>query len=395
MNRPRRVLYVSSPIGLGHARRDLAIVAELRRLRPGVEVDWLAQHPVTELLAARGERIHPASRWLVSEARHIENEAGRQHDLHAFQAIRRMDEILLANFMVFAELVEREPYDVWVGDEAWDVDHFLHENPELKRAAYVWLTDFVGWLPVAGEDALTADYNAEMIDQIERFPRVRDRALFVGDPGDVVPDDFGPGLPAIRDWTAQNYHFTGYITGSEPADPQATRAEFGWHNYPVCVVAVGGTAVGAHLIHRALAAYPIAARLVPGLRMVVVTGPRLDPATLIAPPGVEVHGYLPDLHRYLAAAELAVVQGGLATTMELTAAARPFLYVPLENHFEQQLHVPHRLARHHAGRRLTFADTTPPSLAQAIADEIARPVHYLPIDPHGASRAATLIAEVF
>ena len=55
-------LYVSSPIGLGHARRDVAIAAELRKLHPDLEIDWLAQHPVTNVLEARGERIHPGLR---------------------------------------------------------------------------------------------------------------------------------------------------------------------------------------------------------------------------------------------------------------------------------------------------------------------------------------------
>ena len=97
-----------------------------------------------------------------------------------------MDEILLANFMVFHDLVRDEDYDLWIGDEAWELDYYLHENPEEKRAAYVWLTDFVGWLPMPdGGDAemrVTADYNAEMIEQIARYPRVRDRAIFVGSP---------------------------------------------------------------------------------------------------------------------------------------------------------------------------------------------------------------------
>ena len=44
-----------------------------------------------------------------------------------------MDEILLANFMVFHDLVRDEPYDLWIGDEAWELDYYLHENPELKR----------------------------------------------------------------------------------------------------------------------------------------------------------------------------------------------------------------------------------------------------------------------
>ena len=138
-----------------------------------------------------------------------------------------MDEILVSNFMVFDELVENEPFDLWVGDEAWDVDYFLHENPELKRAPYAWMTDFVGWLPMPDggprEQALTADYNAEMIEQIARFPALRDRAVFVGNPDDVVPDAFGDGLPAIRDWVERNYQFSGYVPASiRPPSPTAT-----------------------------------------------------------------------------------------------------------------------------------------------------------------------------
>ena len=59
-----------------------------------------------------------------------------------------MDEILVANFMVFHDAVAGGDYDLVIGDEAWDVDHFLHENPELKRTAFAWMTDFVGWLPM-------------------------------------------------------------------------------------------------------------------------------------------------------------------------------------------------------------------------------------------------------
>src|SRR4029079_95481 len=100
----RRALLISSPIGLGHARRDVAIADELRKLYPGLEIDWLAQSPVTQVLAARGERIHPASAFLASESAHLESESS-EHDLHAFQAWRRMDEIMTANFMVFHEVV--------------------------------------------------------------------------------------------------------------------------------------------------------------------------------------------------------------------------------------------------------------------------------------------------
>jgi predicted glycosyltransferase len=54
----------------------------------------------------------------------------------------------------------------------------------------------------------------------------------------------------------------------------------------ICVVTVGGTSVGAALLHKVIGSYPLARRLVPELRMIVVTGPRIDPAALAAPAGV-------------------------------------------------------------------------------------------------------------
>ena len=176
--------------------------------------------------------------------------------------------------MVFHDVVgEEEPYDLWIGDEAWELDYYLHENPEQKRAAYVWLTDFVGWLPMPDggerEAFLAADYNAEMIGHIARYPRIRDRAIFVGAPDDIVADRFGPGLPAIREWTEEHYDFTGgYITGFDPAelaDREAIRAELGYGaDEKVCIVTVGGSGVGAHLLAKVVAAHAEIARPCPG-----------------------------------------------------------------------------------------------------------------------------------
>jgi pimeloyl-ACP methyl ester carboxylesterase/predicted glycosyltransferase len=396
-SRRKRALYISSPIGLGHAQRDVAIADELRRLHPDLELDWLAQHPVTAVLEARGERIHPGSAYLANESRHIESESA-EHDLHCFQAIRRMDEILLANFMVFHDLVRDEQYDLWIGDEAWELDYYLHENPEQKSAAYVWLTDFVGWLPMEDEGAITADYNAEMIEHIARFPRVRDRAIFVGNPDDVVGEAFGPDLPMIRDWTEAHYDFAGYVTGFDPsdfADGEALRAELGYApDERVCIVTVGGSGVGGDLLRRVIASFPEAKQRVPDLRMIVVAGPRIDPASLPQTEGLEIRAYVHDLYRHLAACDLAVVQGGLTTTMELTANGRPFLYFPLRHHFEQNFHVRHRLARYGAGRCMDFEESPPEVIAGAIAEEIGREVAYRPVETDGAARAAAHIAEL-
>jgi pimeloyl-ACP methyl ester carboxylesterase/UDP:flavonoid glycosyltransferase YjiC (YdhE family) len=397
--RAKRVLLVSSPIGLGHAWRDVAVARELRRRVPGLEVHWLAQPPLTTLLDACGEIVHPASAELAPEALHVDSEAG-EHELHAFQMLRRLDEIFCANFMVFHDVVRDEPFDLWLCDEAWEVDYFLHENPELKTAPYVWLTDFVGVVPMESggerEAELAADWNAQMVDHVARHPHVRDLSIFVGEPADIVDAPLGPGLPTIREWTEPRFSFPGYITGfshSEIADRGKLRDELGVApGEKVCIVAAGGSAVGVHLMRRAIEAFPAAKARVPELRMIVVAGPRLDPSELPALDGLERMGYVHELYRALAAGDVAVTHGGLSTTMELTAAGVPFLTFPLRDHFEQNVHVAHRLDRHRAGRRMAYGDG---DLAPALVDALESRTDYLPVDDGGAGRAAALIAGVF
>src|SRR5699024_7819327 len=111
-------------------------------------------------------------------------------------------------------------------------------------------------MPDGGEDEarLTADYNAEMLEQRARYRWVRDRSVFVGSAEDVVDGTFGPGLPGIREWTRENFEFPGYVTGFDPtevADRGWLRHELGYAaDSPLCVVTVGGSGVGLPLLER-------------------------------------------------------------------------------------------------------------------------------------------------
>ncbi|MGH2776173.1 MAG: glycosyltransferase, partial [Actinomycetota bacterium] len=245
---------------------------------------------------------------------------------------------------------------------------------------------------------IAADYNLEMIEHIERHPRLRDRSVYVGDPDDIVPLDFGPDLPSIRDWTQEHFAFAGYVTGFDPNDygeRDDLRARLGFEpDERVCIATVGGSGVGEALLRRVIAAFPLAKNLVPALRLIVVAGPRIDPGSLAAHDGLEVRGYVSGLYRYLAACDLAIVHGGLTTTMELTASKRPFIYVPLRDHFEQNFHVRHRLNRYRAGRHMVYDDATPEAIAHAIAEEIVREVDYRDVASDGAAKAADLLAEL-
>ena len=108
-----------------------------------------------------------------------------------------MDEILVANFMVFHDVVrdERATTSGSATRRGTSTTSCTRTRSSSARA-YV-LADRLRRLAAAMDGraraVLTADYNAEMIEQIARYPRVRDRALFVGNPDDVVPERFGAG----------------------------------------------------------------------------------------------------------------------------------------------------------------------------------------------------------
>jgi pimeloyl-ACP methyl ester carboxylesterase/UDP:flavonoid glycosyltransferase YjiC (YdhE family) len=401
-NRTPRALWISSPIGLGHIQRDLAIARAVRARVPDLQIEWLAQPPVTAVLEAEGEIVHPASAELASESAHWESESVA-HDLHAFYAFRRMDEILCANYGAFDDIVRETAYDLWVGDESWDVDHFLHENPERKIAPYAFLTDVVGFLPVDAaadprEVELCADYNAEMVEHVARFPYVRDRAVFIGDFAELPDASLGAGLPRVRDWTECNFSSVPYVVPFEPAEfrrTDALRRELGYGTgYPLYVAAIGGTSVGRTLLELTAEAFTLIRKEQSDARMLMVCGPRVDPAALPDVDGMEKVGYVPSLFRHLACADVAIVQGGLSSTMELVAARRPFVYFPLAHHYEQQRFVAHRLDHYRAGVRMDYASTSPNDLADAIRKAAAVRPDYRPIRKGGAERAAALLTSL-
>lgn len=105
----------------------------------------------------------------------------------------------------------------------------------------------------------------------------------------------------------------------------------------------------------------------------MVTGPRIDPRELPDAEGLEKHPYIHNLFEHLACADAAVVQGGLSTSMELVATHRPFMYVPLRRHWEQQNYVAHRLMHYGARAPLDFSEATPGRLAETLSRAIDQP----------------------
>ena len=259
------------------------------RCHPDLQIDWLAQDPVTAVLEARGERVHPAQRR-AGQRVGAHRGRGGEHDLHAFQAIRRMDEILVANFMVFHDVVRDEPLRP-VDRRRGVGRRLLPAREPGAEAAAVRVADRLRRLAADARRRRArggADRRLQRRDDRARarYPRVRDRSIFVGDPDDIVPATFGAGPagdPRVdRARTSTSPATSPASTRPRSADRDGLRAELGYARGRA-----GLRGHGRRLRGRGAAAAsgsstpcPLARAAVPELRFVVVTGPRIDPASL-------------------------------------------------------------------------------------------------------------------
>ena len=393
----RHILYVSGSIGLGHVARDLAIAAELRRSEPAVDISWLAAGPARDELERVGETLLPEAPSYESDTAVAESVA-TGYGANLTRYLFRARGAWKRNAQTFSRISAQMRFDVVVSDEAYELSVYLAGSPSRQRCPYVVLVDFFGVDTMNGglRDRLVASYfNWVWVRCDHRLLTGdgRNLCLFVGEPDDIRAGRLGWGLPDRRGHAERYWQFVGYVIGFDPAaysDVSSLRARLGYDERPLVVAAVGGSAIGGDLLGLCARSLPLVRRHLPGAQLVLVCGPRVSPTSLGPAEGLEVRGYVPDLHEHFAACDLAIVQGGGTSTLELTALRRPFLFFPLEGHFEQE-DVARRQARVGAGVCLRFSQTTPESLAEAIVANLGATVDYAAPPVDGARVAAELI----
>ena len=391
-----RALFISGSLGLGHTGRDLAIARELRELRPDIQIDWLAGPPASDQLGEAGERLLPESRVFADTA--IAERAASAFLLNLVSYATRAAVAWARVATTVLRLVRTGRYRLVVGDETYELAVAFALRRSLKTVPWVVIYDFFGL------DAMSRNpFERLSVYILNRLwgggPHGKrppfDLTLFVGEAEDIADRPLGPQLPNRRAYARQYFDFLGYVLAFDPdallAERQSVRSRLGYDERPLIICSVGGTAVGADLLTRCGQAFPHITKQVPDAHMVLVCGPRINPATIEAPTGVEVRGYVPRLFEHFAACDAAVVQAGGTTTLELTALHRPFIYLPLEGHVEQNLTVAQRLARHHAGQRRELAELSANKLGDDIGRLLKAASDWPAIPTNGDRRAAELI----
>ena len=395
----KKILYISGSLGLGHITRDLAIADQLRRQNSDIEISWLAAHPASLLIEEAGEHLLPEAGQFSNDNIPAE-QAASGPQLNLLKYLTKASKAWKNNVEVYNRVTGKERYDLTIGDETYEIIVALDKHPALKTEPFVMIFDFIGldamtnnpleWLGIYIWNRIWSKGYKQ-----GRAP-VFDLGLFVGEKEDVPDKRFGLMLPNRRDWAENLLQFIGYIFPFMPdnyEDKAKIRAKLNYGKETLIVCAIGGTSIGRELLKLCGRTYPLIKERFKDLRMILVCGPRIAADSLSVPSGVEVREYVPDLYEHFAASDLAIVQGGATSTLELTALKRPFIYFPIKGHFEQA-QVAERLRRHKAGVKMLYSRTTPESLAKKAVSILGTDVSYGQIRSDGAQRAAQLINQI-
>jgi UDP:flavonoid glycosyltransferase YjiC (YdhE family) len=348
------------------------------------------------VLKEAGEKLLPEADLWANE-NDLAESISKGGKLNLVQYVMAAQDAWKKNAGIFYKTMSSGKYDLAIGDEAYELAIALREKKIQIESTFVMMYDFIGVdaMTEAQQEAQAAYFvNERWAHGYDNIPESQITLLFVGEEADIPDRTFGQNLPKRRDHVRSRYHSIGYIVPFVPddyADKKKIRNKLGYGEEPLIICSIGGTAVGKPLLDLCTQAFPIIREKNPEAKLVLVGGPRVSPDSLHTPQGVEVKGYVPKLYEHFAASDLAIVVAGGTTTIELTALRRPFIYFPLEEDCEHQIDIAHRLARHKAGVKMSFSETTPQALAETAIANLGKEVTYPPIATDGAKKTVAII----
>jgi predicted glycosyltransferase len=353
----RRVfLYVQHLLGIGHLRRTSVIARALAEA--GFSVAFVSGGEPVADLALGGARLIQLPPALAADSGFSGIlDATRRPIDDAWRQQRRA--ALLACFAAEQPdilLVELFPFGRWP---------FRFELLPLLEAAQARRPRPL--VACSLRDILIDKPDARRRDEVVAIVRRDfDRLLVHGDPALFRLEESFPAAASLADLI----DYTGYVV--EP--PAAARSLAGQGEV---IVSAGGGAVGAPLLGAALAARPLTRAAALPWRL--LTGPNLAPndaaaLAAAAPPGVIVERFRNDFPTLLRNCCLSLSQGGYNTVMELLTAGARAVIVPFGagQEIEQAMRA-RRLAERGLVQVVENAALTPPVLAAAIDDALARP----------------------
>src|SRR5581483_7418541 len=328
-------VFFTSPIGLGHATRDLAIAQKLND-----DLLFVSGEGAAKLLAKRYNTldVYRPEKFVV--------ESGQLQ--HSFR--------WLMNYYSYYKKCKEIAKDILskhggliISDEDF-ASIAVGEEMGRKR---VLITDITETHFTTGPASIMEKkMNKEMQKMMKRCDCV------------IIPD-IGEDEGNIR--------HVGPIVRQASADRDTLRKRFGFEKN-IILASIGGTDAGKYLIEKAIEAHR---KLVLDSELVIVSGPSLQ-----LPDSQEYRnlGFVDNLHELIYAADLVISLAGRSTMDESLVYGTPGIFIPIKNHFEQE----------QGATRLGFNYEDLFRLESLIKEKLGRRNNI--VDTGGAARAAKIIS---
>jgi UDP-N-acetylglucosamine--N-acetylmuramyl-(pentapeptide) pyrophosphoryl-undecaprenol N-acetylglucosamine transferase len=288
------ITFFTSPIGLGHATRDIAIADKME-----ADVEFVSGEAAAGMIAKKGYSamdVYRPEKFIV--------ESGKLQ--HSFRWLMDYYSYYKKCKAIAKEILEKRA-GLIVSDEDF-ASIAVGEEIGRKR---VLITDVTETHFTSGPASMI---EKKMNKTLQKMMQACD-CVIIPDAGD----------------DHDNVRHVGPIVRDASADREALRKRFGFSRNTV-VVSTGGTAAGKYLIEKAIEAHSkLQSRL--DSELVVVSGPSLK---LPDSPGYRNLGFVDNLHELVYAADLVISLAGRSTMDESIAYGTPGIFIPIKGHFEQE-----------------------------------------------------------
>ncbi|HEY6757809.1 MAG TPA: glycosyltransferase [Nitrososphaera sp.] len=288
------ITFFTSPIGLGHATRDIAIAEELK-----TDILFVSGEGASILIARKGFKslnVYKPDKFIV--------ESGQLQ--HVFTWILRYY-LYYKKCKAIAKEILNNRNGLIVSDE--DFASITVGNKMGQRR--VLITDITETRFTKG---LASIIEKKMNKLMHNIMQTCDCVIIP-----EIGDDRG------------NIRYVGPVVRQVSADRNTLRKRFGFEKNAI-LVSGGGTDAGKYLIQKAIEVHrPLQSKL--DSELIIVPGPSLR-----LPDSLKYRnlGFVNNMHDLIYAADLVISLAGRSTMDESTAYGTPGIFIPIKNHFEQE-----------------------------------------------------------
>lgn len=288
------ITFFTSPIGLGHATRDVAIAENLK-----TDITFVSGEGAASLIARKGYNaldVYRPGKFVV--------ESGELQ--HSFRWL--MD---YYSYYKKCKVIAKEILDKRGGLIVSDEDFASIAIGEETGRRRVLITDVTETHFTSGPASMI---EKKMNKSMQKMMQACN-CVIIPDLG----DDDG------------NVCHVGPIVRQASADRDTLRKRFGFAKNTL-VASIGGTDAGKYLIQKVIEAHQkLQSKL--DFELVIVSGPSVK---LPDSPSYRNLGFVDNLHEILYAADLVISLAGRSTMDESIAYGTPGIFIPIKGHFEQE-----------------------------------------------------------